>query len=69
MAPRTSDTIQTYELPRIPSDVRDYYRNFIKAICGEEEQIVTHEQMLRGLTLVEAVFESAEKGEIINKII
>ncbi len=67
MAPRTSDTIKEYPLPRIESDVREYYINFIKAICGEEEQFVTHEQMMRDLTLVEAVFESAAKNEVIKR--
>ena len=65
MAPRTSDTIKEYPLPRVPSDVRDYYRNFIKAIRGEEEQLVTHKQMMRDLRLVEAIFESAEKNQVI----
>lgn len=66
MAPRTSDTIQTYPIPRVESDVRDYYHNFRKAIKGEEEQLITHEQMLRDLKIVELVFESAEKNEVIK---
>lgn len=69
MAPRTEDTIQTYPLPRIDLDVRDYYRNFIKAFRGEEEQIVTHAQMMRVMKLMEAIFKSAETNEVIHEII
>ena len=69
MAPRTEETIQKYPLPRIELDVRDYYRNFVKAFRGEEEQIVTHKQMMRCMKLMEAVFESAEKNEVIHTVI
>lgn len=69
MAPRTEETIHTYPLPRIDLDVRDYYRNFIKAFRGEEEQLVTHAQMMRVMKLMEAIFKSAETNEVIREII
>ena len=69
MAPRTDETIQTYPLPRIDLDVRDYYRNFVKAIRGEEEQLVRHDQMMRVMKLMEAIFKSAETNEVIHEVI
>ena len=66
MAPRTPETIRTEPLPRIDCDVRDFYRNIIKAIHGEEKQIVTHEQMMRVMRLMEALFRSAEANEVVH---
>lgn len=66
MAPRTSETIQEYPLPRIECDVRDFYRNVVKAIHGQETQIVTHEQVLRVMNLMEAIRRSAATNEVIK---
>ena len=66
MAPRTKDTIEEYPLPDIHADVRDYYRNFVRAILGEEKQLVTHEQMTRVMKLMEAMLRSAETNEIVH---
>jgi predicted dehydrogenase len=69
MAPRTSETIKEYPLPRVESDVRDFYRNVIKAIAGEEEIIVKHCEVMRVMKLMETVFYSAEIGQVIHHII
>lgn len=66
MAPRTEETIKRYPLPRIDSDVRDYYRNFIKAMNGKETQLVTHPQMMRVVKLMEALQKSAELNEVVH---
>lgn len=66
MAPRTDDTIQRYPLPRVESDVKDYYRNIEKAIRGEEKQLVTRPQMMRVMKLMEAMMLSAERNEVIH---
>lgn len=66
MAPRTKETIQEYPLPRIESDVRDFYRNAVKVIRGEETQLVTHTEVMRVMKLMEAVFESAETNKVIE---
>ncbi len=65
MAPRDEITTTTYELERPHSDVHDFYRNFCAAIDGMTEQIVTHEQMLRDLRVIEAAFRSVELGQVI----
>ncbi len=66
MAPRTEETIQRYPLPKVTSDVRDYYRNIARAIRSEEKQLVTHAQMMRVMRLMEACFKSAEENAVVH---
>ncbi len=63
MAPRDEITIKTWEEERPTSDVHDFYRNFVAAIDGKEEQLIKHEESRRVLAVMLACFESAEKGE------
>lgn len=65
MAPRDEITLDSYEIERPVSDVHDFYRNLVKAIDGEEEQLVKLEQVRRVLKVMEACFESAEKNQAI----
>lgn len=62
MAPRDYNSIKERDIPQPASDVHDFYRNFVKAIDGEEKQIVTHEQMLKVMKIMEAAFKSDETG-------
>lgn len=66
MAPRTAETIHEYPLPEIASDVRDFYRNLVKAIRGQEEQIVKHQQVMDVMGLMEAIQLSAETGTVVR---
>jgi predicted dehydrogenase len=66
MAPRTKETIEEYPLPRVPCDVRDYYRNIQAVLREGATPIVTHAQMRRVVTLMEAVFLSGETGAVIK---
>ena len=66
MAPRTAETIQEYPLPKQHADVKDFYRNVIQACKREEEQLIKHEELMRVMKLMEAVFESAEKNVVIT---
>ena len=59
MAPRAENTMETFYIERPESDVHDFYRNFTAAIRGECEQIVTHRQMRRVLSVMEYAFRSA----------
>ena len=54
--------VDEYDLPKPTSDVHDYYRNFVRAIDGLEEQMVTHDQMRCILKVIMTAFESVEKG-------
>lgn len=66
MAPRTEETIQRYPLPRVESDVRDYYRNMADVINGKASQIVTHKEMLRVMRVIEAMMWSAKNNEVFH---
>lgn len=65
MAPRTDEPIETYPLPKVQSDVRDFYRNVIKACRGEEEQLIRHDQVMNVMKLMEAIFRSGETGQTV----
>lgn len=65
MAPRDSVTVDEYELERPASDVHDFYRNYCRAIDGEETQLVTHKEMLRVLKVIEKAFESVACGQVV----
>lgn len=66
MAPRTEETIQTYPLPKVTSDVRDYYRNCKGAILGSCQPLVTHAQLMRVMRLMEAMERSALENRVIH---
>lgn len=66
MAPRREDTIRTLELPIVKSEIQDFYRNVIKAIHKTEEVTVKLPEVMRVMKLMEAVFESAEKHEVVH---
>lgn len=62
MAPRPAHTTQVLPLPEVETDWSDYYKNIVKVLDGEEEQIVKHAQSLRVMRIVDAIFESARRG-------
>jgi len=61
MAPRDSITVDEYDIEKCVTDVHDYYRNFVRACDGLEEQLVTHDQMRCILKIIMTAFESVEK--------
>lgn len=65
MAPRTMETIREYKLPKVASDVKDYYRNVIKAIEGKEEIIVKQPEVMRSMHVMEAVIKSAQTNQVV----
>ena len=65
MAPRTDETIHDAPLERICGDWGEYYGNIYDVLKNGAAQTVTHRQMRRCLKLIEAVFESAEKNQVI----
>ena len=62
MAPRSKETQTEYTIPSVKLDVHDFYRNICLAIDGKATQIVTHEQQVRLLSVMEACFESDKLG-------
>lgn len=53
MAPRTEETIHTDPLPIVRSDIRDFYKNVMATISGEEEIIVKLPEVMRVMKLME----------------
>lgn len=62
MAPRTEETVKTWEEERPTSDVHDFYRNVCRAIDGKEPQLITHDEVMRVMRVMEAAFESDRIG-------
>lgn len=60
MAPRNRDSVNEYFIPSPSSDVHDFYRNVCRAIDGEEKQLITHNQLMRVMKIMEAAFRSDE---------
>ena len=65
MAPRREDTIATYPLPEVHSDVRDFYRNVVAHLNGKAERLIKLPQVVRVMKLMEAIRTSAEKKQVI----
>ena len=62
MWPRAEHDLEELPLP-VPEVLprwEEFYENVLKAIDGEEEQIVTHEQILKDMKVLMAAFESAK---------
>ena len=65
MAPRDEITIDSYEIERPTSDVHDFYRNYVAAIDGKEEQLIKNCEVRRVLLVMQAAFKSAETNSAI----
>lgn len=66
MAPRTKDTIKTQPLPTVHEDIKDFYNNVVATIKGEAKSLITHDQLMRGMKMMEAIFESSEKQKVVD---
>ena len=62
MAPRPKDSLTELELPQVKTDVVDFARNFLDAVEGKAPQLVTHDQMLRVMRVIDAAFKSGREG-------
>ena len=65
MAPRSGRSEERLELPDIVYDHNALYANVADCINGDAPQIVTGQQALRVLKIMEACFESAETGRAV----
>ena len=64
MAKRDNMTVESYTVPREPSDVHDYYRNFCKAVDGEEEILIKLPEVRRVLAVMQTALECAETNTV-----
>ncbi len=62
MAPRDESTIAEHEVPLPKSDVHNFYRNVCAALDGKADQLITHDQVMRVMKIMEAAFRSDELG-------
>jgi scyllo-inositol 2-dehydrogenase (NADP+) len=62
MAPRPVSTTEQLELPEVETKWTDYYENIVGVLSGTAELIVKPEQSLRVMKVLDAIFESQEKG-------
>ncbi|WP_289129777.1 Gfo/Idh/MocA family protein [uncultured Clostridium sp.] len=66
MAPRTNETIKEEELPIVNSDIKDFYKNVMESIKGNEEVIVKNKEVLRVMRIMELIFESVRLKQVIH---
>ena len=67
MSPRPKETIETIPLPTdVDSDIHNLFRNFLDVIDGKAERIIKLDEVRRVLEVIEAIFESAEKGKAVS---
>lgn len=66
MAPRNDGSVIEHSLPDVKTDVCDFYRNFVNWIDGKEDPIVKNTEVMRTMNIINKIFESAEKNEVIK---
>lgn len=66
MAPRRDDSIFTEKLPEVTSDIRDFYRNVMETIEQKAESKIKLDEVARVMRLMEAIFTSAERNQVIT---
>jgi len=68
MLPRPKDTTLEIPLPDVgESRWTDYYKNVVEVLQGKAKPIVTPEQALRVMKVIEAIFESNRTGAAITE--
>ncbi len=65
MAPRNENSLISHPLPDVVYDDNELYTNVVDVIEGKAEQIVTGEQALRVLRLMEAAVRSSETEQTV----
>ena len=66
MAPRQGNSVEELPLPSVDFDRNELYSNFVDACQGKAEPVITGEHALRVLRVMEAAFESDEKGIVVD---
>lgn len=66
MAPRDEITLDEYDMERETADVHNFYRNYVAAVEGKEEQLIQNWQVRRVLAVMCACFESDEKRQTLQ---
>lgn len=68
MSPRSSKTVDSFNVELVDMDRFDFYKNFIAACEGKAEPFIKEEQVLRVMKVMELAFESARTNTVIKEI-
>ncbi len=63
---RVQDNVEVLPLPRVPSDINDFYRNALSAAEGKAEKAISTASVLRCMRVLEAVKESHATDSVID---
>lgn len=66
MAPPSEEATTTLPIEEVAADVAPFYANFYEVTRNNAEPIVKNEEVYRVLKLIEAIFEAAEKQQVIE---
>lgn len=66
MAPPSEDATTTLPIKEVAADFDNFYHNFYDVVRNNAEPIVKNEEVYRVLKLIEAIFEAAEKQQVIE---
>lgn len=66
MAPRDEKTLDYLPLPRIETDIQEFYRNFVAVTEGKEEAIVKNSEVLDTMNIIELARKSSQTKTIIK---
>ena len=65
MAPRRDDSFKVIPLPELTADICEFYQNVMAVIEKKEESLIKLSEVSRVMRLMEAIFESARKNEVV----
>lgn len=66
MAPRREDSIFTEELPKVTSDIKEFYENVMDVIEQKAESKIRLSEVERVMRLMEAIFTSAQTKQVVH---
>ena len=65
MAPRDNDSIKEFPLPEVKASWNEFYDNIVDVVNGKAEQLIKHDELIRSMKTVEAVFESGKNNKVV----
>lgn len=66
MAPRIDNSIVHHALPKVQTDVCDFYRNFVNWIDGKEKPLVKNSEVMWTMQVINKIFQSAQTDQVIH---
>lgn len=66
MAPRREENIHKETVSQVKSDVKDFYRNVMASIQGQQERFIKLEEVADVMNIMEAIFTSAKTKQVVE---